>query len=449
MADGLRFPSLSLCAGLSLGLAGALWLAPAHARAQGVAKSGPDRPYPLKPRQLPNRLPLKPSLPPSVSIPLDAVNFAAPGILYLGDRETFASLGFIGEDRLLFTFRIPALLHRDGSDGGERKIRAMVLALPTGTVEAEADWIVHDRGRYLWMLRDGHFLLRNRENLYEGDRSLALKSLLQFPGPLVSIELDPTQQYLVSNSYEPNQAAKPTQSGESSNPTSAPSSSDDSGESEASSNPDIVVRILRLNSPKVMLVSRVRSAVHVPLNSDGYLETLRGRPGEWTFNLNYFSGGSHIVGSVASACAPMAQFVAPDELLVTTCNDGGNDVLVAMTEGGRNLWADVTSQYSVWPIEIRAANGLRIARESLEVPHPINAFAPLGDDDIKGQLVRVLDAATGDMVFEGPASPVLDGGGNVALSPSGRRLAVVNAGAIQIFDLPAPPPLPDASAPTR
>jgi hypothetical protein len=408
-------------------------------------KVGPDRPYPLRPRQLPNRLPLKPSLPPTISVPLDPLNFAAPGILYLGERETFASLSFIGEDRLLFTFRVPGLLHRDGSDGGERKIRALVLALPAGTIEAETDWIIHDRARYLWMLKDGHFLLRNGETLYEGDPSLALKSLLQFPGPLVSIEVDPSQEYLASNSYEPVPTAKPTQPGEASNPASPQTSSDDSDDAESSNHSDFVVRILNLHSAKAMLVSRVHRAVHVPIGSEGYLEVLRGRAGEWTFNLAYFTGGSHVLGSVLSACAPVVEFLSPEELLATTCNEGGDDVLVAMSMDGRELWADATSQYSVWPIVTSAANGLRIARESLEVPHPINTFAPLGDNDIKGQLVRVFDAATGEMVFEGPASPVLDGGGNVALSPSGRRLAVVNAGAIQIFDLPAPPALPESA----
>jgi len=39
-------------------------------------------------------------------------------------------------------------------------------------------------------------------------------------------------------------------------------------------------------------------------------------------------------------------------------------------------------------------------------------------------------------VLTTPASPVLDGGGNVAISPSGKREAVLNAGAIQVFELP-------------
>jgi hypothetical protein len=38
---------------------------------------------------------------------------------------------------------------------------------------------------------------------------------------------------------------------------------------------------------------------------------------------------------------------------------------------------------------------------------------------------------------ESPLKPVFDGGGNVAISPSGRRAAVLNAGAIQVFELPA------------
>ena len=35
----------------------------------------------------------------------------------------------------------------------------------------------------------------------------------------------------------------------------------------------------------------------------------------------------------------------------------------------------------------------------------------------------------------------LDAGGNVAISPSGQRVAILNRGAIQVFQLPAPPPL--------
>jgi len=68
----------------------------------------------------------------------------------------------------------------------------------------------------------------------------------------------------------------------------------------------------------------------------------------------------------------------------------------------------------------------------------------LSFDDVKGQLVEVFDAATGKILLAAPASPILDGGGNVAISPSGRRAAILNLGAIQVFDLPAPAAMPIA-----
>ena len=75
----------------------------------------------------------------------------------------------------------------------------------------------------------------------------------------------------------------------------------------------------------------------------------------------------------------------------------------------------------------------------------VTAYSPLDTDDIKGQLVRVFDAATGKVALEAPASPPLDAGGNVAISASGRRVAVLHDGAIEVFDLPAAPVLGNAS----
>ena len=71
----------------------------------------------------------------------------------------------------------------------------------------------------------------------------------------------------------------------------------------------------------------------------------------------------------------------------------------------------------------------------------------MDSSDIKEQSVTVFDAANGDIALVSPLSPILDAGGNVAISPSGRRVALVNNGAIQVFELPAPPPLPAETNP--
>ncbi len=174
--------------------------------AQSAAPAPSPAAAPVKERFLVGKFPDKPSQPPTFTIPVDPLRFAAPGPIYLGSRNTMASLDFLDENHLLFTFRVPGLLHRDTANGqgsDERRIRAVVLTLPQGTVQAETLWTVHDRVRYLWMLKNGRFLLRDSNNLLVGDATLVLKPFLDFPGSLLWIELDPEQKFMVTNSREP------------------------------------------------------------------------------------------------------------------------------------------------------------------------------------------------------------------------------------------------------
>jgi hypothetical protein len=432
-----RVRAFNACAALPAAAAVLLLCFSPSAHAQGVGRSRSE----VRERSIPNHFPAESSIAPSFSIPVDPLGFSPPGPLYLGARNTMASLDFIGENKLLFTFRVPGLLHRDtsNSDEEERQIRAVVIDLPQGAVEAEQVWTVHDRARYLWMLKDGHFLVRDRNELKEGDLSLNLKPYLKFPGPLEWIEVDPTQQYIVTNSHEP-PPARPQTGDPIAAPNTAPSM--DLEDQDRGRTPEVVVRILRRNTGKVILLSRVRRAVHLPINDAGYLDDLEGQRWQRILNLNYFDGGSRVLGSVESECEPRDDFVSAGEILITGCASSGGDRLVAMNTDGKVLWIDVTPPVAVWPEVVMAQNGRRILRETLGVTHAINAYTSLTSDDIKGQWVTVYDAATGDMALETQASPVLDAGGNAAISPSGRRVAVVNAGAIQVFDLPDPPQVP-------
>jgi hypothetical protein len=190
-----------------------------------------------------------------------------------------------------------------------------------------------------------------------------------------------------------------------------------------------------------MLVSRVRATVHLPINSDGYLETLRGSGREWILNLKFFSGGSRIVGKLDSSCQPPVEFISLTEALANTCVFQNGRRLVALSTQGQRLWEAASPSTQIWPILVMAPNGSRLARETLTLDHSVEDFAhPLDVQDIKGQLVEVYDSAGGTLLLKAPANPVLDGGGNVAISPSGRRVAILNGGAIQVYELPATPP---------
>jgi len=420
--------------------------------AQRIPDAASQSQPPVKERTLSARFPAKPSLPPTVTIPAEALGFVAPGPFFLGSRNSLASLDFLGDDRLLFTFRVPGLLHRDlmnGADSDERLIRALVLSLPQGAIEAEAAWTVHDRIRYLWPLPNGEFLLRDRDTLFEGDAALKLKPLLDFPGPLLWVEFDPARKLLITNSSEP--VAKPPSAGaaQALNPsTAAAAVTTDQDPAAPATPPDFVVRILRRDTGQVLLVSRARHTIHLPINSEGYLENLRADGPNWLLSLGLFTGGSKLLGGVRSTCEPKDDFLTEQVVLVSGCGNSGESTLAALTTSGQTLWIAHAPLTEVWPMHIAAAGGSRIAWETLDTSHPVDSLEPIQGGDIKEQSVTVFDTATGDIALVSPVSPILDAGGNVAISPSGRRVALLNAGAIQVFDLPAPPPL-SADAPTR
>lgn len=373
----------------------------------------------------------------ALTIPVEPLGFFAPGAIYQGQRESLVSLDFIDEEHLLFTFHAPGLIRREGNPAAEneRQIRALVLELPAGTVTAEALWTLHDRGRYVWMLNDGRFLLRDGQDLQIGDASLELKSSLHFQGPLLWLEMDPLQDLVATDSREP-VGVKPK-------PGSVPSPSTASAwvttdEAQTAADPDIVLRIVRLDTGQVMLVSRTHNTVHLPINSEGYVNTLRGKGRGWILDLNYFRGGNRTIGVLDSMCAPAVEFVSNPEVLITTCNPDGSRWMVAMSTDGKRLWNAEKPPTQIWPRLVMAPNGLRVARETLTVSHAVDTYSPLSFDDVKGQLVEVYDAISGKVDLTAPASPILDGGGNIAISPSARRVAVLDAGAIKVYELPAP-----------
>ena len=80
----------------------------------------------------------------------------------------------------------------------------------------------------------------------------------------------------------------------------------------------------------------------------------------------------------------------------------------------------------------------------LAVARPVSAHEPIDDDEVQNQVLSILDAKTGSLRFATLLKPIVSAGGNFALSADGNRLAVLNHGAVEIYDLPAPAPPPSS-----
>ncbi|MGB8030550.1 MAG: hypothetical protein WCF30_12915 [Terracidiphilus sp.] len=392
-----------------------------------------------------DQYPENPTLPPTFTIAVGPLGFSVPGKNYLLRRESLVSLDFLDEDRILFTFRVSGLLERDASDHSDdqkQQIQALVLSLPKGKIESRATWTVPDRSRYLWMLHDGHFLLRVADGLDEGDAELEMKPYLRIPGRLLWVAMDPGQQVMITNFLEPaNASQKPGESG----PlvTEPPTATTDGQKSDEQN--VLVARTQKLESGEVMHESRVpwtNQTNDWPMNSEGYLERSQDKGDEWLLKLNSFSGGDRVLAHIDSTCPPDYNFVSESELLVTTCNPNSGWNLGAMLTRGGSLWESRTAMNAMMPLLVIAPNSTRVARETLLLKRSAGKYKRMvGVRDLQGQMVKVFDAASGKMVLESPLTPILDGGGNVAISPSGERVAILNAGAIQVFQLPAPTPV--------
>jgi len=426
-------------------LLGGICIAPCLASAQQPSLITPPATSKHKNRKAPDN----PVVEPNLSIPVTPLGFAPPAPFYLGSRTAQVSIDFLDENTLLFTFRVPGLISRehasssesaDSYDSGiQRHIRAVVLSLPEGNVTAEALWTVHDNVRYLWALKDHHFLLRDRNTVQLGDSTLRIEPFLRFPGPVTYLELDPEQRQLIANTSE---AASTDSKAEKETFPSTSSARVRTGEENVPSSSQSLLRILDMDSRTVILFSHVEGVVHLPLDGDAYYEALRGSGRSWMITRQDLHGASIPLTSIESSCSPTLDAIAPNVVLVTACLDSGGRRITAINKDNRLPWDITLPPTWIWPQLGSSSNPRRFARAVLDVTHAVGPTNPLDGDDIRGQLVQVYDLANGKLELTIPASPALDGGGNFAISPSGNRLAVLNAGAIQIYNLPPPPPLP-------
>lgn len=396
-----------------------------------------------------DRYPEGPSAAPASTIPFQTLGFSAPGDHYLLRQQSVVSLDFVDEDRLLFTFHVSSglMARRGEGDTGQQRIRAMVIVAKTGKVESQIEWMVPDRSRYLWMLNDGRFLVRVKDGLDEGmalagdepSRQIRMKSYLRLPGKLMWIQMDPKQEYMITNSLEP-----PIEEEERRAAASAAQESTAARDPKQHGNEQgvLVARTMRRDTGEVLRTTRTQWTSQTndwPMNSQGYLERVHEKGAKWALKLSTYMGtDGRVVGRMDSTCLPKYSFVSDTELLMSRCDPEKGLVLEAFSSSGESMWERKEAANAMWPLLVTSRNGSRVARERLLLKRSMDKYKRMiGAEDLLGQTVKVFDAASGKVLLDAPLTPVFDGGGNVALSPSGRRLAILNAGAIQVYELPA------------
>lgn len=372
-------------------------------------------------------------------IPVAPLGYLNPSRSTLLDRESSVSLDFIDDGRLLFTFHKLGLLQRspDGRPEDEdRLIHAVVIDLATQRVTTEADWRVHDQQRYLWPLGRGSFFVRKRDTLFLTDAALALRPYAQFPGDLRALQLSPDGSLFVAQSDAP--PSKP-------DPEKNPGKPEAGGDAPFLPPRSVEIRVIRTATRETVAVSHARVPLRLPLGPDGLIEILSGKGAQWTVHYNPFGGAPRTLTKVDSACRPSFNFLGGGRLMMHVCPASLESlVAIGMDMSGNRLWTCRWDTTHVWPFLARDGAGSRFAYGFMVLSRPAATPSSFSGGDVVGQEVDVLDAATGSLLLHAQASPVIDAGQNFALSPDGRRFAILHGGAIEVFDLPpaAPPANP-------
>lgn len=379
---------------------------------------------------------------PRVSIPTEPLGYRAPGPIYTLVRLPFATLNFLDAGHLLFTFHQPHLMKRDEHESGsDQYVQAVVLELPSGRETARTEWRLHDRNTYLWQLDDGRVLVRQGEDLFLMDATLKLTPLLHAPSHLQQVEVSPDGTMLVvemdAERHTPEEHERLRQRA-----------------LERGANPpdeDVQIRMFDLAQKQLKLAAKSERPGPLPANAEGFVTQMQTRQDHWEMRFHPFEksekNGGEVVDQLMSTCPPQTDFVNASTLLVLSeCSTHAPDRQAdAITVDGKKIWTGRWRADFAWPTLAPSIGGSDFAIAWIAVSRPVAAFDSFSDTEVRGQFVDVLDARTGNLRLAVMLQPIASAGQNYALSPDGNRLAVLNRGMIEVYDVPQMTPPPSAA----
>lgn len=363
-------------------------------------------------------------------IPVAPLGFRPPGALYMLTRQSFSTLNFIDSTHLLFTFHKFTLLKREKNSkpwDDDQAIQAMVLDLPSGEVQATATWRMSDRGRYLWPAGEGKFLVRQRNTYSLTDASLKLRGWIRSSERVAATEVSADGRLLVVESdIEVKGAEERRKLAQEAALTDTPPPAIATG-----------ITLVDIDSRTTRAQFRNELPIALPVTSTGFITVKEVKSNDYEVRFVPFQGRETLLGDVMSSCTPRETFLNSKAVLIQSCGPNSPDFyLNTWTIEGGNLWSGRRDGHHVWPTYATALNGSRFAVGVLDSRVYVNLLDSLTHDEVKQQLVQVYDTATGKLVFQTNASPILSAGQNFALSPDGSRFAVLRDGAIEVYDLP-------------
>jgi hypothetical protein len=364
---------------------------------------------------------------PAVRIPLDALGYQPPTQEFLLSGSSMLTVDFVDKDHLLITFGLRRLMKREADsrpNDDDRMVGAYLVELPSGKLLAHTEWRVHDRGRYLWDIGHGWFLLRVRDRLtmfspLEGEEPFAERPVLSNDRHIVAVQVSSDSDLLTLETT--NRAAGP---GEASDAYGGVLTPED--------NAPVQLNFYRMveSGDKLVFLSagaiRSRIALALPVTTAGFLEELEGGKNTWMFNFDEHAGKVSELAAWDTSCFPRATFVGHSEFVAFGCR-GSNDKqeIAGFNLKGEQMWQQGFFDNYIAPTFAFAPAAGRFALGRTIINGPFDPDIPVPASAVSTQEVRVYQTYNGKQLFRIECSPVQRAGQNFSLSPDGMQLAVI------------------------
>jgi hypothetical protein len=340
-------------------------------------------------------------------ISVAAIGYQAPSRHYTSSRLPTATLDFIDDDHLLFTFHCHQLMNRsteaDGS-GEEQTIRATVVDLINNVINGQDDWKMDDHGRYLWTLQNGKFIVRRDNKLLLTASDLRLEPFLDVDRPVVFLSVSPSGKLVELQTLKPDHT--------------------------------VTLQVIQREGGSVLERADIAAPVDLPLSDDGILDVTALGNGRWGVWSRSFSGSHREIAKVASTCQPSLKILSIDKLMVIACvAPNGHREMRLYSSAGKHLWSMKWGKDEIWPNFATSRAETYLAVSFLKTEQTPQGSAP-DEETIDKQEVILLDVLSGKPIGHLSMTPVLSDERNFAISPSGHKLAILQGSAIKVFQIP-------------
>lgn len=330
------------------------------------------------------------------------------------------TIDFIDHDHILLTYNPKKMIRRLPEcppTHADHFIHAAVLDVPTGKVLHSVDWYLHDGGRYLWPLGSGKFLLRRLNSFYEIDPDLNEKLLYTSPQDLLWASVTPDGKQVITETEDRASAGK------------------------AKSKGGVRIEFRDAQSMAVERAIKSEKEIQVEATSSGFASVIPGLTRKvWLIRFGPSEQQRENIARVRTRQrTPDILYLSGNTMLIgrDSASHPGYSVS-AFTVTGNRLWRQHWDEHRYSLFVERSEDGSRFAISTLRpLDQPASPGADAPDTPIEGlkQTVQVLNTASGDPVLSVDAEPVVLSGQNFALSPDGRKLAVLDGSAIDLYDL--------------